>query len=220
MDFNNLGELEYKYLFETDVIRNALLIYIKVAHILPQCNLSNSDLHCIKKYRKDFKRLCFKLLHKNQVSSVDDYIQTMNALIIINLKIQMIFQKKEYRTFKEVQDLEVLHNQVNKLLNAGSIVQSLISNYKTTIIVISIGIVIITFLTILYFINKQIMAIAIGFLFVVITVVATNPQNILSSFRFEKRKRMIFKRVYPKTTRVNKIYTAIGKILSEIVKKE
>ncbi|MGN0537430.1 MAG: hypothetical protein ACI4M3_05595 [Acutalibacteraceae bacterium] len=61
MDFNNMNELEYKYLFETDVIRNALLIYIKIFPTLflnesskkedskGSYGINNADIRYIKK---------------------------------------------------------------------------------------------------------------------------------------------------------------------------
>lgn len=92
-----MGNLEYKYIFEIDIIKQSLYICLLNSAKLYKCSLKKTDYRRIKVYTKEFKQLSYKLLHKESVDTITEYIDNLNALIIINLKIQTILQNKIYR---------------------------------------------------------------------------------------------------------------------------
>lgn len=223
-----MGKLEYKYLFETDVIRNALLIYIRIFPTLSlnenskeenskgSYSINNADIRYIKKHMEDFKILGFKLLDKEQNFSYDTYINTIHALIIINLEIQSILQKKIYRRNKEVGKLLYVYEKVNKLLNAESALRLFLRTHKTFITILSVLIIVSSIFAILFFFNKDIALFFSLGVFIVSIIFILKLDHIYDLIDRDKKKRMLSNLIYPKSQKIQKLYSTAGEILSQI----
>ncbi|MGN0537429.1 MAG: hypothetical protein ACI4M3_05590 [Acutalibacteraceae bacterium] len=166
---------------------------------------------------EDFKILGFKLLDKEQNFSYDTYINTIHALIIINLEIQSILQKKIYRRNREVGKLLYVYEKVNKLLNAESALRLFLRTHQTIIIILGMILIVASIFTLLLFFNQQIIAFYfVCVLFVLLAIFIPKFDYIYEQLDKDKKRRMLSNFIYPKSKQLQKIYDAIEKILPEI----
>ncbi len=220
MKIEKMGSLEYKYIFEIDIIKQSLYICLLNSAKLYDCSLKKNDYRRIKAYTKEFKQLSYKLLHKESVDTIAEYIDNLNALIIINLKIQTILQNKIYRKNREVRKLEYEYSKINKLLGAESSFQLFLDNHQGSLLIIALILISLTFvfLFILCYRLKQLIGIYILSILICFTymIIICKIDFILDMLHSDRSKRMLSNHTYTKSIKMKKIHNTTNKLIDKL----
>lgn len=215
-----MNDLEYKYIFEIDNIKQSLYLCLVHSANLSNYNLSKLDCHRIKNYTKDFKSISKKLIKTKNIDNIDEYINALNSLIIINARIKKIFQDNAYSKDKKIRKLNDDCVKIDKLLGAESSFQLFIDNHQTACLFITLILVLIVIcvIPILVFKNATVSIIGIIAFLIILLVVA----HYLDTFELlkdrDKNRRVLSNYTYIKSAKMRKIHTATEQIILSATK--
>lgn len=143
----NIGDLEYLYIYEMDNIKRAYYSYIKCKRLLNECDiLTFSEKRRLQSFHKDFKLICKKLIKRERISNIEDYLNCLRTLIIINAKARKILKnnlryKYKKREYRKLYKLEYSYNKTNEYLPMfDSSIQTFFKNHSTIMHLIEVSV--------------------------------------------------------------------------------
>lgn len=218
MNVKKLDKTVYNYIFEIDDIKRA--VYRNIIcnkNLSRQYFISKSDIRKIKKYNSDFKKLCYKIIKRSNINTLDDYLNNLNAIIIINSNIQDILKQEKYKSYATIKELENEYNKINYLIGAASSFEVFINSHTTFLILITIVFTIVL-LTLVSLFSKEYLLTIIGFFAFIVFFIACllSIKTITNRFEIDKINRTRSNHAILKSRKTRKLKNNFMSILHKI----
>ncbi len=217
MDVKKIGNIEYNYILEIDNIKRALYLSILLhLKIKKQEDIKLSDRRIISRYAKEFKVLCKKLINREGINSYSDYKNCIQALVLINAKIQAILNDKKYNRNKFVEDIEKEYNKINRYLPyAQSSAMVFVENHLTCILFFILVGLMVCWLAISTFVVDFFAVVVALITLLVLTVIFTIfYKRIYKNFYIDQINRTINKNTYVRARKIDAYHKGIKKIFN------
>lgn len=116
MEIKNMSKEMYYYNFEIynieEALKNSKNINLQFSKYE---TISDKDKKVMCRYQKDFETLCNKLINKD-LSTIEEYVQTTDALIVVNAKTQQFINNLQNKytlyDFKEINKLQIINENL------------------------------------------------------------------------------------------------------------
>lgn len=223
MEIKDMDKKVYYYDFEIYHIEEALKKANTNFLVLKEI-VSSDKNSIIAGYHSDFKNICNKLISKS-ISTINEYVHIIDALIIINNKIKQAIHDEEcrYRKLKRkevVKKLEKINKEcdnINKLIGAESTIDLILDVASSTIAIVSIVLATVFFFVLGVLLNQLLALIISAILLIMIIILATIGRKMVRfSFSVDKAERNIYNHAYMKSIRIKQVYRYANNLIKNI----
>lgn len=220
MEIKDMSKEMYYYNFEIYNIEKALQNSKKInLQFSKYDTISDENKKAMSKYQNDFDTLCNKLINKD-LSTIEEYVQTTDALIVVNAKTQQFINnlQNEYTLydFKEINELQVK----NENLVGAESWKDLFFDAHASKIAISACLFASVFLFYVGVTCNDLTCCFVACVLVIIQIIVAifGRKVIKTSMKIDRLNRNIANHTYLKSLKMKQIYRYSQKLIEQSIK--